>query len=421
MTRARDGTAVRPAGLARSLERSTGVTVAGLAVLAAAALGWIVARTLGGRTLYLGAYAAVIVVVIAVALTRRRHGLGATRSTLNRRTRVGQELTVTITLAAEVRRSGFRLEETLDPALGRDVVVPVDAVSPNRPLELTYTFRPTLRGVYNVGPLVAEFSDPMGLARRRQVLLEPVEIIVHPKVEPIVDRPLTRAFEDPPLRPPKSRPWPDGFELYGMREYVPGDDLRRVVWSAFARTDRLMVREFEQGISDRIVVLVDTDRDWHSEGTPSETFETVVRVAASVGVKHIREGFVVRLEANYGPLGAFRSARGRLPFLDELARVHLDGAPLADAMERLVRVARRDSHVVVVTSHFDQVCAGRAHLLVNGGASLTVCVVDWEEADPLSTARAHEVGAQVVQVRPGAALAGVFRASLRSNRLGAHR
>lgn len=411
----------RPTGVVRSIERALGVTVTGLAVLLAAVLAWIVARTLGGRTLYLGAYAGAIVVAIAVALTRRRHRLTATRSTLNRRTRVGQELTVTVTVEAGLRRTGFRIEESLDPALGRDVIFAVESVSPGAPLELSYSFRPALRGVFKVGPLVAEFSDPMGLARRRQVLLDPVEIIVHPKVEEVVDRPLTRAFEDPPLRPPKSRPWPDGFELYGMREYVPGDDLRRVVWRAYARTDRLLVREFEQGISDRIVILVDTDADWHSEGTPSDTFETVVRVAASVGVKHIREGFVVRLEANYGTLGAFRSARGRLPFLDELARVHLAREPLADAMERLVRVTRRDSHLVVVTTHFDAVSAGRANLLVQSGASLTVCVVAWEESDPLSAARAHEVGAQVVQVRPGAALAGVFRASLLTNRMGARR
>src|SRR5207302_10005212 len=120
---------------------------------------------------------------------------------------------------------------------------------------------------------------------------------------------------------------PDGFEFYGMRDYVPGDDVRRVVWSAFARTEKLLVREFEQGISDRIAIVVDTDADWNSPGTPSDTFETAVRVAASVGVRHIRDGFTVQLEANYASLRAHHGARARLRFLDALARSPLGRQP----------------------------------------------------------------------------------------------
>src|SRR5581483_10465099 len=139
------------------------------------------------------------------------------------------------------------------------------------------------------------------------------------------------------LRPPRSRPWPEGFEFYGMRDYVRGDDVRRVVWRAFARTERLMVREFEQGISDRIAIVLDTDENWHSPGRPSDTFETAVRVAASVGVRHIKDGFSVRLEANHDHLGGFRGPRSRLPFLDALARVQLRGEPMSDAMDRLAK------------------------------------------------------------------------------------
>ena len=411
----------RQTGILGSIERSTGLTVAGVGVLVAAAVAWLAARVLGGRALYLGAYAALVVIAVAVVVVRRRRPLLATRSQINRRARAGQEVTVTLSVESRARVTTFRLSESLDPALGNDVVLPIPAINARSPIDLTYSFRPALRGVYHVGPLVAEFSDPLGLARRRQVLAEPVEIIVHPKVEPVVDRPLTRAFEDPPLRPPRSRPWPDGFEFYGMRNYVPGDDVRRVVWSAFARTDKLLVREFEQGVSDRVILVVDTDHDWHSPGDPSETFETAVRVAASVGAKHIADGFVVGLEANYGTLGAFRSSRGRLPFFDELARIHRSPEALSATMERLVRGSRRDSHIVVITSRFDSTTAGRANILVNGGASLTVIVVAWEESDPNSAKRAQEVGAQLVQVRPGATLSGVFRASIQSSSLGARR
>ena len=96
--------------------------------------------------------------------------------------------------------------------------------------------RPSLRGVYQLGPLAAEWTDPFGLARHQQVLTDAVDVIVHPTTEAIFDRPLTRLWEDPPFRPPVSKPWPQGFEFYGMRDYVPGDDPRRIVWTAAART-----------------------------------------------------------------------------------------------------------------------------------------------------------------------------------------
>ena len=68
---------------------------------------------------------------------------------------------------------------------------------------------------------------------------EPVDVIVHPTTDAIFDRPLTRMWEDPPFRPPVSQPWPQGFEFYGMRDYVPGDDPRRIVWTAAARTGQV--------------------------------------------------------------------------------------------------------------------------------------------------------------------------------------
>ena len=60
-----------------------------------------------------------------------------------------------------------------------------------------------------------------------------------------------------------------------MRDYVPGDDPRRIVWRATARTldpvsgtGRYLVRESEQGITDRVLLLIDTDRAQHSPGRP---------------------------------------------------------------------------------------------------------------------------------------------------------
>ena len=176
---------------------------------------------------------------------------------------------------AKRRVSTFMLEERLPERLGTHGAGPDHpARPPATRCRTTTRLRCQRRGVYQVGPLVAVAGDPLGLVQRETVVAEPFELLVHPRVELVSDRPLTRQFEDPPIRPPVSKPWPSGLEFYGMREYMPGDDLRRIVWRASARTGKIMVREAEQGITDHITIMLDTDRGSHSrdgEGCPSRS------------------------------------------------------------------------------------------------------------------------------------------------------
>jgi len=397
------------AGALARLEQRLGLSANGLAVSGFAVLGWIVARALGGRALFLLVYVALLLVGAAWWIARRRRALQAERSQLPTRVREGQTVLAEITLRSRRRLTSFVVEERLDDALGSPVRVAVGTLSPDRDVHHQYSIRPRRRGVYRVGPLEAEWTDPFGLARSRQPLLDATEIIVHPSTEVVVDRPTARKWEDPPVRPPHSRAWPAGFEFYGMRDYVVGDDLRRVVWRASARTGRLLVREFEQGITDRIVVVLDTDRTWHRPGEVSDTFEAAVRCAASLGVRHLQDGFSVGLESNSARLAVdLRGLRARIPLLDELARVQRESTSLRESLERLLRVRAGVAHHVVITPHLDADSAGRLRLLVEKGGSVLVAAVVWEESDPLTVRRAVEMGAQVVEVRPGAALGTVF-------------
>jgi uncharacterized protein (DUF58 family) len=391
------------------VEEKLGLSSSGLAVAAFAVLGWVVARALGGRALFLLVYVSVLLLGVAWWMARRRRPVSAARSQLPVRVREGQTVIAELTLRSRRRLTSFIVEERLDEALGTPVRVAVGTLSPGRDLQHDYSLRPRRRGVYQVGPLEAEWTDPFGLARSRQPLLERAEIIVHPATEVVLDSPTARKWEDPPVRPPVSRAWPAGFEFYGMRDYVLGDDLRRVVWRASARTGRLLVRESEQGITDRVVVLLDTDRAWHRPGEVSDTFEVAVRCAASLGVHHLQDGFSVGLEANSRRLAVdLRGPRARIPMLDELARVQRDAAPLRDAVDRVLRIRAGVAHHVVITPRLDADTAARLRLLIEKGSSVLVAAVVWDESDPLTVRRAVEVGAQVVEVRPGAVLGTVF-------------
>jgi uncharacterized protein (DUF58 family) len=400
-------------GLAALIERWSGLTAAGACVLVVAIGGYLIARKLGGRGLYLLVYAGVVVVVAAIVTSRRKRRIEAVRSQLPTRMRVGQSAEVEITVTSNGRLRAFVVQEHLSNLLSDPGRVQVPTVGKNDPFVHTYTIRPALRGVYQLGPLAAEWSDPFGLARHQQLLTEPTEVIVHPSTEAIFDRPLTRMWEDPPFRPPVSKPWPQGYEFYGMRDYVPGDDPRRIVWTATARTRRYLVRESEQGITDRVTILIDNGEKVHSPGLPSETFELGVRAVASLGTHNIKQGYSVSLASNDAILAPdLRGGRARITLLDHLARLELSDATLLNAVERQLGQRRGDSHLCIVTPQIDASTSARIRMLTERGMSLVVALLTWDEGDPNASRRAREIGAQVVQVRAGDQLESVFAHSL---------
>ncbi|MEY2459925.1 MAG: hypothetical protein QOG30_1755, partial [Acidimicrobiaceae bacterium] len=301
------GAAIEPRVLRRrvaELERRVGITRSGQMALVGAVVVWSLAYIVAGNAMYLFAYGIVLLLGVSYAIAPRRLKLEGRRTGLYPRASEGDRLEVELTLIAQRSVSTFVLEERVPDRLGPTVKVPITKLTRGAEVTHRYGLRCARRGVYEVGPLVAVASDPLGLSERETIVTEPFELLVHPRIEFVSDRPLTRQFEDPPIRPPISKPWPSGLEFYGMREYKPGDDLRRIVWRATARTGTVMVREAEQGITDHVTVLLDTDRGAHSRDGEdlSESFETAVRAAGSLAVRHLREGYQVKLEANGGPL-----------------------------------------------------------------------------------------------------------------------
>jgi uncharacterized protein (DUF58 family) len=76
-------------------------------------------------------------------------------------------------------------------------------------------------------------------------------------------------------------------EFLQHREYIPGDDLRRVDWKVWGRQDRLTVKEFEEETSLRVTLLVDGSasmdyRPAHPQPARATKFDTAATLAASL-------------------------------------------------------------------------------------------------------------------------------------------
>ncbi len=386
-----------------TVRRKIGLTTSGQVALFGVVATYIFGRIIGGLPILLLAYGLLLLLVIGFVLARRRIRMEGERTGLFPRAQQGDRMNVEVVLRSRRAMSTFILEERLPERLGRSVRVPIARLPAGSAVSHTYSVRCARRGVYEIGPLVAITSDPLGFTQRENEVAGKFELLVHPRIEEVADRPLTRQFEDPPIRPPVSKPFPTGNEFYGMREYSAGDDLRRIVWRASARMGKLMVREAEQGITDRITIMLDTDRGSNSQdGEISESFEVGVSAAASLATRHLRDGYECRLEANGGPLvRPVRGATGQLPVLDALTRVEMSREPLTTMITRLIADPRRDAHNILISPRLGQHEAAQLRLLLQKGVSLLVVALLWREDSDETLNAAAALGCQVAAVRPG--------------------
>ena len=81
------------------------------------------------------------------------------------------------------------------------------------------------------------------------------------------------------------------LEFIDHREYQPGDDLRRIDWGGFARSDRLTVKLYRDEVSPHLDVVIDESRSMALENSPKAQatlgLAAVFATAASnVGYSH---------------------------------------------------------------------------------------------------------------------------------------
>lgn len=400
----------RASGLLTRIERATSLTPTGLMAVVGGLGVALAGHRLHNVALAVLGYALLVLVVVVLLTSRRKIVVEATRGELPRRVRAGCSLAGSITLIPTRAPTPLQVEEYFPSGLWHVVRVTFPRLRKGEPVVHNYTFIAEHRGRYQVGPMIAEVTDPFGLVRRRQQLAEPIEVVVHPQTEPLLDRISSREFTDPVIRPPRSLPWPTGSEFYGMRDYQYGDDPRTIVWRAVAQHDTLLVREAEYGIADRVTVLIDTDASMYSSQARCPRFETAVRCAASVANVHLRDGFQVDLRTSAGLLCAhMRGTQSRLQMLDALADLQRGPDDLKNGLDQLLLGRRADGHLVLITASLSSADTVALRLLSQRGCSLTIVLVSTEQTDVATYDHATGLRCSVVELTDDEPFARPFR------------
>jgi uncharacterized protein (DUF58 family) len=250
-------------------------------------------------------------------------------------------------------------------------------LGPHEESRLPFEFPAPPRANYQIGPLVVRVRDPLGLYLT-EVKLESQTLSVMPRPER-----LRRAN----LRPRRVGPWPGvilskilgiGTEFYSLREYVAGDDPKRINWKASARNNSLIVNETEAERVTDVMVVLDTDVTFFGP-TEGEMFERGIQAAASVCVSLLRQGNRVGLVLQGGERGSIPAGFGkrherRLLYLLAAARPGRASVSTSYVLNLLARrIIPSRAQIVVISPLLDpEIKDGLRQLVIAGYGMLVV-------------------------------------------------
>lgn len=187
----------------------------------------------------------------------------------------------------------------------------------------------------------------------------------------------------------------------GVREYVPGDPLKRIHWPSSARKQMLIVKEFERDPLAEVWIFLDARKSVHirSDQTglkdvhriwwvrykkafqlPPDTAEYAISIAASLAKYYInqkREVGLVSAGQNYSVLPAERGERQLGKILETLAVLEPEGdLPLWALVNTQVTHLPRESTVLLITPTADEQILSLTMELIHRGLIPVLILVD---------------------------------------------
>lgn len=225
----------------------------------------------------------------------------------------GEEVTLSIVIENQkfLPLPWLRVENTITPPLlfGKQRVVRLQPILqdthistwllwPFQRVTRNYRMYCQSRGLHILGPMRLSCSDPLGWLEIEvrlpasetllvYPLIAPLETLGLPSVHPFGEHTTTRNFLEDPLR------------VAGVRDYVLGDDPRRIHWKATAHMGSLRSKIYEPSSLRRLLVLLDV---WNYSARLKEADpdiqEFTITAAASLAVWGLAENYMVALLTN---------------------------------------------------------------------------------------------------------------------------
>lgn len=226
---------------------------------------------------------------------------------------------------------------------------------------LVYRLTPLKRGRFTFGRIAVRHVSRLGLAWCQTRAGEAEAVKVYPNVRRAREAELKALGERSFVTARRRASWRgEGRDFESLREYVPGDEMRHVSWSATARRGKLTTRQYQIERDQTILIALDAGRLMTARVEGETKFDAGVHAALALMSAAARAGdhaglmvFARRVSA-YVPPG-----RGREQ-IDAVIEALYDVEPemvepsYARALEFAAANCKRRALVVVLTDLVDE-------------------------------------------------------------------
>lgn len=146
-------------------------------------------------------------------------------------------------------------------------------------------------------------------------------------------------------------------EFAEYRKYVPGDDLRRLDWRVWGRTDRNYVKEYEADTNLRLCLVVDSSGSMGYGSTGVTRIEFARRIAGTLAFLACRQGDAVGIscvaESIVRHLPPRRNPAHLRLVLDALEEVRPQGTShLPQVLHEIAETVRQRALIVILSDLF---------------------------------------------------------------------
>jgi len=194
--------------------------------------------------------------------------------------------------------------------------------------EVSYVAQGHERGDFHLGPVRLQAESALGFAHWEKTIDAPLAVIVYPAVFSM-DLVQTRGLPAGNLRV-ANRLYEDVTQFRSVREYVPGDELKRIHWKASARLGKLCSMEYLPSLYFPVLIALDLTEEDYPLTRRRQLIERAVETAASLVFHFVAAKQQVGLVATGSVSGTgggvsagIRAGYGHaVGILEILARVH---------------------------------------------------------------------------------------------------
>ena len=167
--------------------------------------------------------------------------------------------------------------------LRRNIRAELDEVSlpdlrPDEEATVRSTLAPLRRGVLRLEGVTVACPDPFGFFRSLRRISLPQTILILPQRHPVPRFQLPGSVKYQQGGVSMASSVGESEEFVSLREYRPGDPLRRLHWKSFAKLGKPIVKEFQDEFFVRHALLLDT----FGTLAAAELFEDAASVGASL-------------------------------------------------------------------------------------------------------------------------------------------